>query len=144
MNFMIYNPSEEFHSKFKNLHLQNTEKFLDELVKESRINIEENVKTVKEYEYSKENLKKLKRKLFWLKFLRVVMCITIWLIPVVFLVLNPKIKDLKNEVELSDKKEDELLALAHDQTRSLNMLFNDNQALEIVEKTNILCTLNLF
>lgn len=132
---MIYNPSEEYDAKFKALHLQNTEKYFEELVKKSGINIEDNEKTVKEYEHSKENLKKLNKKCFWWKFLRVILCITIILIPVVIWKLNPIIKALKNEIELFDKKADELLSIANNQTQDLNMLFYDKQALEIIEKT---------
>ncbi|MBE6623713.1 MAG: hypothetical protein E7621_05985 [Ruminococcaceae bacterium] len=132
---MIYNPSEEYDSKFKRLHYENTEKYFEELVKKSGIKIDENAKTVSQYELSKDNLKKLKKKCFWWKFLRVILCITLILIPIVIWKLNPIIKALKKEIEIADKKADELLELSHNQTESLNMLFYNRMALEIIEKT---------
>lgn len=135
MNSIIYNPLEEFDSKFKNLHLDNTNKFFDSLVERSGVNVEENRKTVKEYNDLKENLKKLKRKLNLWRFLRVLMYITIILIPLVIWKVTPKIKRLRSDVEDADKKIAELLALAERQMAPLNALFNDRDCLELIEKT---------
>ena len=83
MESVIYNPLEEYESKYKNLHLENTNKFFENLVKKSGVDIEKNRATVKLYNEYKENLSKLRRSFNWWRFLRVIMCITIILIPLV-------------------------------------------------------------
>ena len=61
MDSMIYNPSEEFDSKFKALHSEKTRAYFDELVKRSGVNIEENRRTVAEYDSCEAAEAKLKR-----------------------------------------------------------------------------------
>jgi len=63
MNAVIYNPLEEFETKHKDAHAKRTTEFFEDLVRESRIDIEQNRKTVKLYHEYKENLIKLKKKL---------------------------------------------------------------------------------
>ena len=70
MNLVIYNPLEEFESKFKDLHAQYTNEFFERLVQQSGIDIERNRATVQLYNEYKENLAKLKKKLNWLRFFR--------------------------------------------------------------------------
>ncbi len=135
MDAMIYNPLEEFDTKFKNLHLQNTEKYLEELVVQSGINVEENRKTVKEYINLKENLPKIKKKFNLWRILRVLMIITIFLIPLVIIKITPKIRALRSEIEQADKRIEELFALAHQQMAPLNSLFTDRDVLNIIEST---------
>ncbi len=135
MNSMIYNPQEEYDQKFKSLHESNTNQFFDGLVKRSGVDVEENRRTVKEHQLFLESLKKLKRKLFWWKFLRVLACITLILIPLVILKITPKIRALREEIELANQKADALLNQAYAQMAPLNALFTDRDALEIIEKT---------
>ncbi len=135
MNPMIYNPQEEYDEKFKSLHADNTAKFLDELVSRSGVNIEENRKTVKEYDELGEFLKKLRKKLNLWRFLRVLAIITIILIPLVILKITPKIKAMREEIAQAEKKAAELLALAHEQMAPLCALFTDRDALTIIEST---------
>ena len=135
MNSMIYNPLEEFQSKYKDLHNETTNKYFDELVARSGVNIEENRKTVREHDELKSLLKKTKRKFNFLRFLRVVMIITIILIPIVIIFLTPKIKKMRSEIAQSDQKIDELMALAQSQMAPLNSLFCDRDALNIIEST---------
>lgn len=104
MNSMIYNPLEEFDGKFKNLHLDNTKKYFDELVQQSGINIEENRTTVKEYNELKEDISKIKRRFNLWRFFRILMIITLVLIPLVIIKITPKIKALRGEIEQADKK----------------------------------------
>lgn len=132
---MIFNPLEEYDQKFKKLHEDNTTQFFDALVQRSGVNPEENRRTVKEYQAFLESLKKLKRKLFWWKVLRVLMCITLILIPLVILKITPKIKKLKEEIELANQKADSLLNQAYTQMAPLNGLFTDRDALQIIEST---------
>ena len=66
MESMIYKPLEEYEKKFKDLHLENANRFFERLVQESKIDIEANRKTVQEYNEYRENIKKLKRKYNWI------------------------------------------------------------------------------
>ena len=109
LNSVIYKPLEEFTSKYQTLHADNTNRFFEDLVKQSGVNIEENRSTVKHYNEYKENLVKLKRKLNWMRFFRVLMIITLILIPLVILKMTPKIKALREEIADADKKAEELL-----------------------------------
>lgn len=135
MNSMIYNPVEEFDSKFKDLHMENTKKYFEELVNRSGVNIEENRKTVKEYNELKENLPKIKRKFNLWRVLRVLMIITLILIPLVIIKITPKIKALRSEIQELDKKIKDLFSLAQLQMAPLNSLFADRDALNIIETT---------
>ena len=135
MNSMIYNPQEEYDSKFKNLHLDHTKKYFNELTERSGVNVEENRKTVKEHTELKENLSKIRRKYNLWRFLRVLMIITLLLIPLVILKITPKIKGLRNEIKEADKRIEELFALAQRQMAPLNCLFTDGDALKIIEET---------
>ena len=135
MNSVIYDPLEEFSKKYKDLHKEHTTKFFDELVKQSGIDIGANQKTVKLYTEYKENLAKLRKKLNWRRFWRVLMCLTVVLIPVVILKLTPAIKTLRGEIEEADRKADELLAEANGQMLPLNGLFTDKDAIKLIETT---------
>lgn len=135
MESVIYNPLEDYEKRFKEFHLNKTESFFEELVRQSGIDIEKNRETVRLYNHYKENLKKLKRKLNWLRFFRVLMCITLLLIPIVILKMTPKIKALRTEIEESDNKADELLADANSQMLPLNQLFTDRDALNLIQET---------
>ncbi len=135
MDCVIYNPLEEFEKKFKNLHLEKTGKFFDSLVEKSGVNIEENKKTVEEYNTYKDKLTKLKRKLNLWRFLRVIMCISVVLIPLVVMKITPKIHTLREEITQADNKADELLAKAYDQMLPLNSLFTDKDALNLIQDT---------
>ena len=65
MNAMIYNPLQEFDSKFKNLHLEHTKKYFDDLRQRSNVDVAQNQKTVKEYNELKEHLSKLRLRCNW-------------------------------------------------------------------------------
>ena len=134
MNAVIYNPLEDYEKKLRNLHIEKTNRHLEDLVRQSGVDIEQNRKTVNLYNQYRENLVKMKKKLTWLKVLRVLMCITLVLIPLVILKTTPKIKSLKVEIEEADKKAEELLSEAYRQMQSLNNLFTDRDALLLIEE----------
>ena len=140
MNAVIYDPLESYESKLKDLHRTQTEAFFEDLVKRSQVNIEENRETVKQYHLYLENVKKLKRKLNWLRFFRVLMCITILLIPLVIWKMTPKIRALREEIATADQKAQALLDLAKEQMTPLNRLFTKEDALRLVEKAMPLLT----
>lgn len=58
VNSVIYNPLEEFVSKYRSLHAEHTNQFFEALVRKFGVNIEENRKTVKQYDFYKEHLAK--------------------------------------------------------------------------------------
>ena len=135
MSSVIYNPLEEFDSKYRDQHFENTNKFFDKLVQQSGVDIEQNRKTVMMYNGCKENLAKLKKKLNLWRFLRVLMCITLILIPLVVMKTTPKIRGLRTEIAEADKRAEELLAAARRQMYPLNKLFTDRDALDIIQST---------
>ena len=135
MNSIIYNPLEEYDNKFRSLHSENTNNFFNELVQKSGIDIKKNQETVRLYNEYKDNLVKLKKKLNRLRFFRVLMCITLLLIPLVILKTTPRIRELRTEIEEADKRAEELLAEANKQMLPLNSLFTDRNALDIIEST---------
>ena len=135
MDTMIYNPLEEYRDKFKDLHLEKTTAFFEKLTKQSGVNIEENRKTVEEYNTYRENLKKLKKKLNLYRFLRVLMIITILPLPFVFMKMTPAIRKLREDINFADDKANELLEKAKQQMQPLNSLFTDRDALDITEET---------
>lgn len=132
MNSVIYDPLEDYENKLKHAHLNETNAFFERLVKESGVDIEGNRKTVCQYNVYKENLKNLRKKLNLWRFLRVLMCITVVLIPVVVLKITPKIRGLREEIEKADDKAQELLELAYKQMLPLNSLFTDRDSLNII------------
>lgn len=140
MNAVIYNPLEEYESKLRNLHAEKTAGFFEDLVQRSGINIEENRLTVKRHDELRDNQAKLQKKLNWLRFFRVLMCITIVLIPLVILKMTPKIRLLRTDIEEVDSKADALFEQANNQMRPLNALFTDTDALRIIEATVPLLT----
>ena len=135
MHSMIYNPLQEFESKYKNAHAEHTNQFFEKLVQQSGVDIEQNRGTVKRYNAYREQLSKLTKKCNWLRFFRVLMCISILLIPVVILKMTPQIRALKAEIEDADQRAAELLAQAYKQMQPLNNSFTDRDALNIIEAT---------
>ena len=135
MDSVIFNPLEEYESKFKNLHAENINKFFQKLVEQSGVDIEQNRKTVGQYNESKDNLVKLRKKLNLFRFLRVLMIITILLIPLVIMKMTPKIRELRSQIADADKRVEELLAQARRQMFPLNSLFTFRDALGIIETT---------
>ena len=135
MESIIYNPLEEYEKKLRSIHIEKTNTYFEALVSKSNVNIEENRKTVEQYNIYKQNLVKLKKKLNLWRFLRVMMCISIVLIPVVIMKTTPKIQGLREEIEQADNKADELLASAYNQMLPLNSLFTDRDALNLIHET---------
>lgn len=133
MHTVIFNPTEEFQNRYKHAHSEKTTAFFNDLVKRSGIDIEANRETLRRRNDYIENLGKLKKALGWWKFLRVLMCITLVLIPLVILKITPKIRALKKEVEEADKRAEELLEEAENQMFPLNALFTKRDSLDIIE-----------
>lgn len=135
MNSMIFNPVEEFESKYRDLHFERTNNFLDRLVAQSNINIDENRETVRQYYEISQNLEKLRKKFNLYRFLRVLMIITILLIPLVIIKITPIIQKMRSDIEAADIRAQELLDEAYRQMAPLNALFTDRDAMTIIEET---------
>ena len=132
---MIYNPLEAYESELKTAHAEKTADFLRKLVVQSGVDVEKNRETVRLYNTYRETFRKLRKKYNWMRFWRVLMCISVVLIPLVILKMTPKIRTLREELEVADKRADELFAEAEMQMAPLNALFTDRDALNIIEDT---------
>jgi len=135
MDTLIFDPVEAYETRLKALHTEKANQFFEELVRRSRIDIARNRQTVKQYNDCTENSRALTGKLNWLRFFRVLMCITLLLIPLVILKITPKIKALRAQIAGADKQAAELLAEATRQMQPLNGLFTHRDALDIIEAT---------
>lgn len=135
MNEAIFNPVEEFESKYKNLHLQNVNQYFGRLVQQSGVNIEQNRETVRLHDEYKASVSKLTTKRNWWRFLRVLMCLTIILIPLVIIKVTPIIQQLLADIQTGDQKVAELFAEAQRQMLPLNQLFTDRDSLNLLETT---------
>lgn len=135
MESMIYDPLKEFDSKYKQLHQENTQKYFNDLVERSGVDPEENAKTVKAYHTWKEDLSKLKKKYTLWRILRVLMIITLILIPLVIWKVTPRIRALRTDITQADDKVSALYEAAVQQMTPLNDLFTDQDALRIMETT---------
>ena len=109
MDSIIYDPLEEYEKKYRNLHSEKTNAFFEKLTRQSGVDIEQNRETVRQYNVYTEQMAKLQKKLNWRRFFRVLMCITIILIPVVIWKMTPKIRALRSEIAEAHQRADELL-----------------------------------
>ena len=71
MDSVIFNPQEEFESRYRQLHLDNTTAFFNDLVEKSKVDVEQNRETVRKYNQYKNDLVKMRKSLNWQRFLRV-------------------------------------------------------------------------
>lgn len=142
MDSVIFDPLEEFTGKYRDAHFENTNKYFENLVRQSGIDIGQNRETVRLYNEYKNNLTVFGKRLNRWRFLRVIMCITLILIPLVILKITPKIKSLRKELEEADRMSKELLAQASSQMLPLNRLFTDRDSLNIIETTVPLISFN--
>lgn len=135
MESVIYDPLKEYVGKYKDAHLKNSDDFLKSLVEQSGVNIEQNRETVRQYDKFKNSSEALTKKLNRFRVLRVLMCISVVLIPIVIWKTTPKIKALREENGEAAKKAAEFLDEAEKQMKPLNDLFTDRDALQIIEAT---------
>ncbi len=135
METAIFDPLEAYETRLREKHGENVGRFFEKLVQESKVDIEKNRETVRQYNACRENVGKLTTKRNWLRFFRVLACITILLIPLVILKLTPMIRALKKEIEEADKRAEALLNEAYGQMAPLNTRFTDQDALRLTEET---------
>jgi hypothetical protein len=73
----IDEPLDEYRSIYKDLHNQNSTEFIDKLIKESGVNLEENQETVKEIRTNEEKREKIKKQISTQSFLKVFLIILV-------------------------------------------------------------------
>ncbi len=135
MEQRIYKPLEEYKKKYRFLHQKKTEQFFQDAVRRSGVDIAANRKTVKAYREAQANFKKARTKLFWWKFLRVILCIIVLGIPLVLWKVNPKIKAVKAMVDVAEDRAEDLLAEAKRQVAPLLACFSPQDCLRLMEET---------
>jgi len=133
MSNAIYDPLEEYESRLKAQHEANAVTFFDTLVTQSGVNIEQNRATVRDYHTCMDGRAALRKKLNWRRFWRVLMCLTLILIPLVITKLNPVIRSLRAQIGEADQKAAALLAQAEAQMAPLNQRFTERDALGLIE-----------
>ncbi len=135
MDSMIYNPLEEYEQRFKAAHIEAAGEFFDSISRRCSVDIEENRRTVKLYEKYDNALKTIRKKYNMWRVFRVLMIITLVLIPLVILKITPKIQALRDELGESQSKASELKARAYEQMTMMNASFSDTDALRLIEST---------
>lgn len=135
MGAVIYNPLEEYETTLRERHAENTRRCFEDKVRQSGVDIAANRETVRLYHQYRENVSELQKKLNRRRVLRVLLCMTVILIPVVLWKTTPHIRQLRCEAAEADQRAVELLAEAERQMAPLNALFTDRDALNIIEST---------
>jgi hypothetical protein len=162
MNDSILEPLRYYETEAKNEHSENVEEYFEKLVDKSGVDVSENRATVKKYKNENEAIKKLDKKIFRYKLLRVLLILMsiigailffvgiadhiIALIPVgivlvavsLFLWLgkiNRVLKNINSERDVHLNKASELLKEAEKQMAPLNALFDNTDTFNLIEKT---------
>ena len=168
MNELLLEPLKFYERVGKQEHAKNAEEFFEKLLKDSRIDAEQNRATVKAYHKTKAAADKVRSKLRRKKVLRVFLIIGIVLCGILAIVsigelssspglgagllaggvlglvggilllvkkLNPAIRSANEKLEKHLAKAEELLAEAEAQMAPLNALFDNTDALRLLEKT---------
>ena len=153
-----YDPLDYYKEHLKPTHEQNVREYFENITRLSAIDVEQNRKTVREYNGKLKQIEKLKNRLFWLKFLRVSLFVISGILllfslleqvsylislPVlavsllfVFLWLNKKIGGFDKTLENENAAARALYEKALSQMAPLNNLFSESATLSLFEKTN--------
>ncbi len=160
MNAMIFNPLEEYEKVLKAAHSANAEAFFQDLAAKSKVDVEENRKTVAQYDQQLQVVDQHQSRAGKYKVLRVLLIIAVILLPLMALLssaqvvwkilgvlisilllvllfwkLNPHIKKLNEALEQEQEKAQQLLDTANSQMAPLNALFGQWDAVTLIEKT---------
>lgn len=95
---IIFDPITEYTQKYRDEYNEKVVEYFNDLVVRSGVEGEQNRRTLKEYKSFCEKSEMLRKKLTWWRVLRVVLCITILLIPLVIIKINPIIKQLRSNI----------------------------------------------
>lgn len=166
MNELLLEPLKYYERVGKQEHAKNAVDYFEDLLKQSKVDVEENRATVKAYKKEKAAAEHIRSKIRKKKALRVFLIIGIVLCGIGILVgisklpngagialllggivgviggilllvkkLNPSIRAASEILEKHLAKSEELLAKAEAQTAPLNALFDNTDALKLIEKT---------
>ncbi len=157
----LYDPLKYYEDQGRQEHEQNTLDYFEDLVKKSGIDVEENRQTVREYDEENKKISEIGKKISRYKTLRVFLIIGMvlgtillvsgfsgnaWLIVIgvllaaacttfLFWKVNPIIKDASSIKEKYEARAAELLAEAEAQMAPLNVLFDERDTYNLIEKT---------
>ena len=123
----LLEPSKLYRLQLKDAHHERSEKFFDELVKKSGIDVSANQATCKRLYAKQAEYEKVSKKLAnlgWLAFLFAILCLIIVGIFLFIFVYKPKRKALKDVLDKLDKEIRKLTNEAWTQMAPLNNLFN--------------------
>ena len=123
----LLEPSKLYRLQLKDAHHERSEKFFDELVKKSDIDVSANQATCKRLYAKQAEYEKVSKKmanLGWLAFLFAILCLIIVGIFLFIFVYKPKRKALKEVLDKLDKEIRKLTDEAWAQMAPLNNLFN--------------------
>lgn len=132
---LLLDPLKDYEKTYRHKHAEICETYFQQLVERSQVNVEENRRTVTEHASCAVEKDMLSSKLNWLRFFRVLMCISLVLIPLVILKMTPAIRKLRAEVQSLEERERALYQKAAEQMLPLNSLFSHEDALRIMEET---------
>ena len=157
----LFEPALSYRNFYKDKFKQNAEKLFDSLVKKSGINAGENRATAAEYRKAQSAADELNKKISVQNAIRILLIVlaviaavllvvgivnnNVWLMVIppivaiaslvpIFVLINPKIKELKKNLEDATKKANELLEKAKKQIAPLLALFDSTMTLDLVQK----------
>lgn len=134
----LLEPSKLYRLQLKDQHHERVEKFFDELVKKSGIDISANQATCKRLyakQAEKEKLEKKLGNLAWLAFLFGILCLVIIGIFLFIFVYRPKKKNIQEMLAKIDAEIRKLLSEAWEQMAPLNALFNDDMPAKLFQQS---------
>ena len=162
MNELLLEPLKYYETTGREKHKKNVSDYFEELTVRSGVDVVQNKKTVNEYNALMRKVQKLEKNLFWKKFLRVLLFVfagigtflTVYgfatTLPVfiliglvlavlplclVFFVFNKSIKRFSETLEKERGEAHRLLEVAWQEMSALNALFDERDALRLIEKT---------
>ena len=134
----LLEPSKLYRLQLKDQHHERVEKFFDELVKKSGIDVSQNQSTCKkilEKQSEREKLQKKLNKLGWLAFLFGILCLVIVGIFLLIFVYKPKRKNIREMMDKLDADIKKLINEAWAQMAPLNALFNEDMPAKLFQQS---------
>ncbi len=131
----VYDPASEYKNRLEELHRRNTVSYFEKVTRESGIDVEENRRTTEEIRELIDNKNLISKRIMLLKAVRVVLFVTVILIPAALLFVNPVLKQLKTENDQESERGDMLRKRAEAQVKPLLELLDGNDSMRIISQT---------
>lgn len=134
----LLEPSKLYRLQLKDQHHERVEKFFDDLVKKSGIDVSANQATCKKLYAKQEEKAKLEKKLLnlgWLAFLFGILCLVIVGIFLLIFVYKPKRKNIQELLAKVNKEIEQLTSEAWTQMAPLNALFNQDMPAKLFQQS---------